>query len=348
MINVTQKTFERNKIMSLFFSILVVSMHVSNLERYQVSSFTGFTASAVIAIETFFSSFLANAAVPFFFFSSGFLFFRKKLSPIEAVKKTHQRLISLGIPYLLWNLIFYVYFLVLTRLPIVSGTMNMEFVPFSIREILESVLLYKYNYVFWFVFQLLLYFCLSPLLAVLLRKKWIALLTAGFIFVLANFTNQVFTLRIDGLLYFYFGACVVNYASECSGLVRVLKNKWITVFLGIGAFLLYVFAMPYIGRMISLLYPFIVMWCAYIFLPQRIRFIHGLENATFFLYAFHTLIIEIFKKVLYLLLPHTPGVALLTYAGVLVTTLLVTDIVVRFMIRFMPHLYGMLVGNRGR
>ena len=77
MINVTKKTFERNKILSLFFSILVVSMHVNNLESYQVESYNGFTANAVIAIDTFFSSFLANAAVPFFFFSSGFLFFRK-------------------------------------------------------------------------------------------------------------------------------------------------------------------------------------------------------------------------------------------------------------------------------
>ena len=111
---------------------------------------------------------------------------------------------------------------------------------------------------------------------------------------------------------------------------------------------MYSFAMPYLGRMISLLYPFIIMWVAYIFLPQRIRALHGLENATFFLYAFHTLIIEIYKKVLYLLLPHTPVVALLAYVGVLVATLFTTEIVVRFMIRFTPHLYAMLVGNRGR
>lgn len=348
MINVTQKTFERNKIMSLFFSILVVSMHVSNLERYQVYSFPGFTASAVIAVETFLSSFLANAAVPFFFFSSGFLFFRTKLSPMEAAIKTRQRLASLGIPYLLWNMIFYAYFLVLTRLPIISDAMNMGTVPFSINELFESVLFYKYNYVFWFVFQLLIYFCLSPLLAIVLRKKWSTILIGFFIFVLANFTNQVFFLRIDGLLYFFSGACTVNYVSECSMVVRILKNKWITIFLGIGAFCMYSFAMPYLGRMISLLYPFIIMWVAYIFLPQRIRALHGLENATFFLYAFHTLIIEIYKKVLYLLLPHTPVVALLAYVGVLVATLFTTEIVVRFMIRFTPHLYAMLVGNRGR
>lgn len=348
MINVTKKTFERNKILSLFFSILVVSMHVNNLESYQVESYNGFTANAVIAIETFFSSFLANAAVPFFFFSSGFLFFRKTPSPMEAAQKTRRRLLSLGIPYLLWNLIFYGYFFFLTRIPLISDTMNMETVPFSVHEITKSVLLYKYNYVFWFVFQLLLYFCLCPLVAIVLRKRWLAFLIAVFILVLANVTNNVYFLRIDGLLYFYYGACTVNFASGNSDIVCFLKKRWVTILLGIGAFALYIFAMQYFGRMISLLYPFIIMWIAYINLPQRISFMYGLENATFFLYAFHTLIIEIFKKILYLLLPHTPAIALLTYVGVLVITLLVTDIVVKLMLRFTPHLYGLLVGNRGR
>ncbi len=347
MISVSKETFDRYKVLSLFFSILVVSMHVNNLERYQVASYSGIISNMVVGIETFISSFLANAAVPYFFFSSGFMFFRGMISPMAAKKKACRRLMSLGIPYMLWNAIFFFYFLFLTRMPVICDLMNMDRVPFSIRELMESVLLYKYNYVFWFVFQLLFYYCLSPIIALVLKKRWIAILTALFVFFLANITNTVLFLRIDGLLYFYYGACFVNYAGMKSKIFDVLKQKRIAFLLVSVSFLLYSYAMPYFGRIISLLYPFAIMWAAYLLLPPKPCLCGELANATFFLYAFHTLITEIIKKPLYLLLPHTPVFALLTYMWSLMLTVYVSSLVVKYMKRFVPNIYAYLVGNRG-
>lgn len=61
----------------------------------------------------FFSNIIGRFSVPMFFLISGFLFFRSRtLTNKQYVTKLHNRLYTLLIPYLLWNLIAFPYFVI--------------------------------------------------------------------------------------------------------------------------------------------------------------------------------------------------------------------------------------------
>ena len=59
----------------------------------------------------FFSNIIGRFSVPMFFLISGFLFYRNgTLTHNEYASKLHHRLYTLLIPYLLWNLLAFLFF----------------------------------------------------------------------------------------------------------------------------------------------------------------------------------------------------------------------------------------------
>ena len=192
--------------MSFLLTLLVIWTHALNTELFLGEAGK---LSAAGLTESLLGEHLAQIAVPGFFMMSAVLFFRN-YRPENTLRKWERRFKSLVIPYFSWNLLYYLGYLIATRAPLLKEITGKEETPFSLQELLEAVLFYKYNHVFWFVFQLILLALLSPLIWYIVQHRAsftaVFLLLCVFIFLKADPTP----LNADALLYYLTGARAVT------------------------------------------------------------------------------------------------------------------------------------------
>lgn len=142
---------------SLFLSVLVIFVHSTHfpVTALQAVPNTGFfSTSFLIKIEYFFSEFLGQAAVPGFFFLSGFLFLKGLHSRNDWLRKEKSRVFSYLLPYLIWNTM-------MTLLYLSFGKAG-----WSLKTVAEGIFLYRFNPVFWYFYQLILLSFCFPFMAV--------------------------------------------------------------------------------------------------------------------------------------------------------------------------------------
>ena len=138
--------------MSFILSLLVVWVHSENAELFLGEMGR---ESLVYRLESFFAQTLGQMAVPGFFMISAYLFYRN-FQFSKTVSKWKSRCKSLLLPYVLWNTLYYLGYVVVTRLSFAKNVIGKEPVAFDLKELLLAAVYYKYNPVFWYLFQLLL------------------------------------------------------------------------------------------------------------------------------------------------------------------------------------------------
>ena len=142
---------------SLFLSVLVIFVHSTHfpVNALQAVPNTGFfSTSFLIKIEYFFSEFLGQAAVPGFFFLSGFLFLKGLHSIKDWLRKEKSRVCSYILPYLIWNTM-------MTLLYLSFGKAE-----WSLKTVAGGIFLYRFNPVFWYFYQLILLSFCFPFMAI--------------------------------------------------------------------------------------------------------------------------------------------------------------------------------------
>ena len=145
--------------------VLVIYVHCRNTDWFQVG-----TAPTIAAAEELICDIFAKIAVPGFFFFSGYLFFRG-YRPEKLLNKWKSRIFTLVIPFILWNLIYYVIEILLRLLPFTAGAFAGTSVPISLSEILQAVFNCKYQPVFWFLQYLIIYTLLAPVFWFLMKNR---------------------------------------------------------------------------------------------------------------------------------------------------------------------------------
>ena len=321
-------------------TVLVILIHSFNLEFLNAEELTGFSAFSY-AFERFFSETLGQAAVPGFFLMSGYLFFRTEqkegIGKAFFLRKWKARLVTLVLPYLLWNLLYMLVYAAFGRAEL------------SPEMILKGIFSYYYNPVFWYMKQLILLSLVSPAVFVLTRGRlWPAALLCLFALA-ANYT--VLPLHIvneDALFYYSAGAAAAFHGRRCaeeSGAALRLPAA--------AAVLLSVLLLSLNGK--GGLYAVIAFRaCAAAGMYLLLCAVYPGEPApasftklSFYIYAVHYLVIRAARMavlrlfgqgalplfVLYLLLP-----ALCTAAAA---------VSARFLRRFAPAVFRVLTGGRG-
>ena len=167
-------------------------------------------------IQNFISNGLARIAVPMFFLISGFLFFQNfDLRPDVIKKKLHRRVITLFIPYLLWNTFALVMYFILQSIPAMneyfSGSTKL-IIHYEFYDYLNAFLGLRITanspiaYPFWFIRDLMIVVLLSPFIWRIAKHfpytGFFSILTLWFI----NPQIPFFNLSYLGLFFFYSGA----------------------------------------------------------------------------------------------------------------------------------------------
>lgn len=290
-----EETF-KNKILwyNFVLCILVVCIHAQNM--YIFIEPVGWINHSI----SFLIDKIACLAVPSFFMCSGYLFYRNFTWEKISVK-LKRRFFSLVVPFLLWNLLYYILHLVARKIPYVSQLFDTD-VPFSLKELADAVFLYKYNPVFWFMSYLIIFSFLCPVIYGLLKQKWVGLLVVLSVFALN--VSAVFVpylpVKANDILwwssYYLIGSYISIHWKEAATPKKTLIYKCVIVSL-VSLCISYVLFFVYNQSGWNYIYKL----CGAIFLWYFIWMI-GLPDAkkwmknTFFIYAVHQIMALFLNK----------------------------------------------------
>lgn len=335
----------RNKItyLSFILSALIVVRHAVNVEVY------GITGGALYWVERFFTEF-TDLMVPMFFAVSGYLFFQD-FAYSKLKEKWKRRIFSVLIPYLVWNLVAYLYYQIIALVPFIRDSMNQSLEPFNLKWLLLNTLFdVSKHQVTWFLQNLLVYIFVVPAFYKILKKKYISIAFIALFFVLSIFERQLLDNAAYGFTYnavFYmFGAYMGIHYRE---LVQRRYDKKLSIaalaFILVTVGVCMIFKLNTIVRVPVRLLHIVAIW-----LVAEVVAIEKKPwwwiQLSFFIYCTHSLVLESLEKVMLIALGKTTIGAVVSFMTSPVLTILII-VLLAAILRHIKPLWKVLTGNRG-
>ncbi len=339
----TKKTFSgAMRTCSFICSVLVVFIHSYNISSYNIS-----TNSVVFWFEEIISQFIARGAVPFFFISSAFFLYQREKDVLTVYRSRYK---SLVLPYLLWNTIYMIFFGVLTKLSLSDAGMD----RITVTNILKGIFLFDYNYTYWFMFHLILFTLLYPIIKqIICRNKIVCALffltlLGGYFFSVINGDMKDNDI-IESLVYYYLGAIIGYYYKDKTEKIVAVQTKQkililsILTIMGGVAFVasnIYDVNVTLIRNLIMVLFLFFVSSL------QKVKIHSFLLGLSFMIYSMHPIILETIEKIVFIVCPHTAFFATVDYIIAPIVSVVIILCVCALLKKVLPAIYRLLNGNR--
>lgn len=199
----TEFFWKKKTMVSFYLSILVFLLHIDSFDLYKYGNDVG--SNIIKSFSFFVTESFGPVAVPMFFLLSGALFFRNYTNKLY-FKKLKSRFKTLVIPYLFWNSLplisLFFAFLVSKDYNGTLGSTNWFLAIFH----------HECNVTFWFIFDLIIFIIIAPLINVFLNNKSIAIVTLFLLILLREFGIEIpenIFFRSDSII-FYFLGCIVG------------------------------------------------------------------------------------------------------------------------------------------
>lgn len=320
---------------SIVCAVLVIFIHTYNLDVYKIG-----TNSIIYWVERFAAK-ITSCAVPFFFMSSSFFLYQKERKTVSVYK---SRFKSIVLPYLLWNIIYMIAFTILKKLSLTKVGM----VSINIIDILKGIFLYKYNYVYWFMFYLILFVLLYPAIKQIVCRSKIICFSVLIALLTIDFCNIINHNIIGSFIYYYLGAiCGYYYKKQAEKIATIQpKKKTAIILLCVVGFTSSVVASMFdidisiVGNISVTLFLLLILSSPQIKIPP---FLSGLS---FMIYSMHGIILECIEKTIYIVFSHNALWATIDYFVAPTVTLMVIVPLCIAMKKVCPRLYKILNGNR--
>lgn len=330
---------------NFLLSVLIIILH-SNCKNTLGWENDGQTWSNIIEIFVDYACCLGHLAVPTFFIISAFLFYRNVNSIGDVLNKIRKRIKTLLMPYILWNTLFVLLFFIILNSPL-STYLNMPNKLDNIYNVCKAIINSELTPL-WFVKDLIIFVCISPILYIISKKDVILL-----------------SLWVMSIINIYIFDEYINYFNPLywlpSYLTGVLftKNRFTSFFITEDLHIPYkityviVFTILLIGAaqlhfmfLYRLFAPLIVWRLSNILLSTDIIKVKSYWKYSFFIYCTHFFIINIIQKLMFLMM----GCSNLSYMFIYILTPCIVLLICILMARFMEHkmhkCYIVLTGNR--
>lgn len=339
------------KVLSFISIIFVIYIHSPYIE--------GKSYPVVSNIQSFVTDFgLSIFAVPLFFFISGFLFFKNIAKCKDCFQNIKKRLRTLLLPYIIWNVVFVTWYVVMALVPTLSSYVNSDISSrISLADplgTLSFLFVEPAGFHLWFLRDLMLFVLISPLLYFGLKKC--PVISALVIFLALGWIPRM------GLLYFALGG-LISLHGLSDKLDCILKGKLTAIcvmFYVVNAFLTtFLWSEPanqpaniiwhYYIQLVSIL-SVLAFWGGYnMLISPEYQFsnnINKITSYTFFVYLFHEPTFNIIKKLTIKFIGENEySLSVLFLINPFI--ILAISIFVGFVFRsFLPKVYKVFVGSR--
>ena len=333
-------------------ALLVMTVHAYNLNIYKVDPRGGIFSAIVWFLEKFISHGLAMVAVPLFFLFSSFLFFyHVKPTKQWFAMKYKKRFHSLVIPYVFWNAVGYLIFLLPLFVPPLRGVYGSYIHEITVPDLLSALLLHKYNVVFWFIQNLLLFVIFSPAVYFVLKNRKIgAAVTGVFLlcWILGLPSIPVVEFSFTCGAYCTLGAyTAIHYDFFQEKKVKKLTSSQTFLVVGLW-FAMIVLAMHLNSKVFSQLTAMVGIAAVWFFCDLYIDRIPEKDffGESFMIYALHPFLLESLERVILRIFGRSPAMALLDYVAAPCIILGLIYLIVTVLRKFLPGFYRVISGGR--
>lgn len=311
-----------------------------------------------VFLINFFSEVLPQVAVPLFFIISGYLFFRgaEAFDGTAYRRKLLKRGRTLLVPYVLWNLVAYLFHALYLFL---SGAALGEYLVSPLRIFHNAnggSIPYPFDLPMWYVRELMVMVVFSPLVYWLVRRLggWIVGLLGAAYFVwqpLVTPEGSWGVLLSQAAFFFTWGAWFAIRGENFVGAFRRLPFMPM-VYLPVSvadaltrgeACNLYIHQSGVVVGVVA-----VVALVAWLLERGRVRVSPTLAASSFFVYAFHTSVLFEVSKAVFVLFRLGDGIASMLVLYVATPLLCATLCVAVYLLlkRFAPALCSLLTGGR--
>ncbi len=337
-----------------FISILLVLLnHAVPLSLTYDGVLTRQPSSVAEFLLSFWQAHLGRVNRPLFFFISGFLFFWT-IKPGWAgfVEKWRRRIKSLLVPYLVWSLLSCLFFVLCYWIPQTRAFIGsrMVFSSYSWREWLVVWLWNPYAYQLWYIRDLMLLVCLSPLSAFFAtRLGWglaAGIMVAWFADWLPSRPDEA------GLTFFTLGVVLAKKRIipdwDLRGWRWPCAVIWLLMCFANAVLAIDAISMPWVIKVANL-FGMVAIWGLSDLLTGQLRQkMLKAATLTFFVYVAHEPLMLTLKKLAFKWVPYNGTTSLLAFILLPMTVLPICLMVGSLMRRHFPRLFSFLMGGRGR
>lgn len=320
--------------------VMVVYIHSTYLEGAQYAS--------VSFLQRFIGGGLCRVANCLFFCLSGYLFARSIGNIKNVFAKQRKRFRTLIPPYILWNVIFVLWYVVLYVTPGVDRWVNSDIIPTIMQQPIGQTLKYLFigpaAFQLWFLRDLIVFVVLTPVL------WWITDRTRVFAILIALASIFIY----PWLVYFWLGIIVASMRWDIDNYSPQFKT------FGMICGIVYIGASVAIGCGVQLHSKLLALtnicglafiWVIYDVLSKRqIVSTKGIWRHicgySFFIYCFHEPAFNIIKKIPIAFLGDAPATLTVFYLINPWIMIVVAIIVARLINKITPKTYKVLTGGR--
>ena len=344
--------WKKKEFISFVLSILVFFIH-----SYFVTDQIDGSLVSVINQKTafFFCKSITQFAVPTFFMLSGVTFF-KNYSNKKYGEKIKSRVFTLIIPYLLWNSIWMLYEILCSYSFLSNFTDNTAPFQITLLNVLKGIFFYGCNGPFWFIFDLIIYSLAAPVVFLLIRNKYIGIVSIVALSVLSFFGIQLppAVFYSSTSIIFYMTGALMGYHYFDFILKKPKKSTQIFSLIFLIAYIVAKNAVPADLQYDNPLTEIITFTlCAFSFWNISDAFIEKIKpraiySRSFAIYAMHLGLSGIVWKILGICLPKKEWVLIPQFFLKVIITVIIINLICLFLEKFLPKVYNVLMGNRIR
>ena len=355
--NIDASFFNKKTVVTFFLSVLVVLLHVTSFEGY---NYQGVSGNIISFFGDFVTVGMTSVAIRLFFVISGALFYRNYTYEITAIK-LKSRFKTLVIPYLIWCVFYTVVMMVVDATPL--GSFIAIEADFTVKNLFLG---FFFNYFYkslWFIFNLIIFTLLCPLIYTLLSNKYIGGLAIISVIVLYSFgiripetvtilgEEYIAFWRADSIIFYLIGAYVgIHFFDWFSN----RKNKIVSV-TSLILFLLcslYIMLADDFGlNNDGFVYVFIMtVFCfSTWFMFDLFKFDKKPKhfyNYSFMMFALNFYLGVYVAKILYIVLPKSQ---IFSIVNLIITLVIVIGLILltsAFLEKYLPKIYKLITGNR--
>ena len=338
MVEKNSEKIVRNKITVISFacSIIVIYIHTYNLEVYDINLNDGGLSALIYFVEEWFKTF-NDVAVPSFFFISGFLFFRTfELSLLK--NKYITRIKSVVIPYLVWCSIYYLYFVILTNVPIVKNYVNSETIKLSVTNWILSLWENEYC-VLWFLKYLIVFIFIAPVIYAFLKNHFGV--PVGFlclVFIIISTLLKIINIPLGLDMYAAGSYIAINHRG-----LEYYKNRKVS-FAALTVALIMFCSQTVTLNCVTMITFIFCVWISLDIINLDIDMPWWL-SISFFSYVFHDMILEMLEKVFLIMFGKKTICAIVDYIFMPWICFCII-VIVAFVLRKNKKIWGVLSGFR--